>query len=58
MAPFNVGFIGCGRVVEERRFHRLCMVSRPCPGLQSLADYVITALADISEEKRQCFSQT
>lgn len=55
MAPFNVGFIGCGRPWRSDGATGFGMSHAHAMGYKASPDCVITALADISEENAKAF---
>lgn len=58
MAPFKVGFIGCGRPLRTDGATGFGMSHAHAQGYEASPDCVITALADISEENARAFQET
>ena len=58
MAPFQVGFIGCGRPLRTDGATGFGMSHAHAQGYKASPDCVITALADISEENAKAFQET
>lgn len=58
MAPFKVGFIGCGRPWRTDGSTGFGMSHAHAQGYKASDDCVITALADISEENAKAFQET
>ena len=58
MAPFKVGFIGCGRPLRTDGATGFGMSHAHAQGYKASPDCVITALADISLENAQAFQES
>ena len=58
MAPYKVGFIGCGRPWKSDGATGFGMSHAHAMGYKTSPDCVITALADISEENAKAFQET
>ncbi|MBX3015255.1 MAG: Gfo/Idh/MocA family oxidoreductase [Caldilineaceae bacterium] len=57
MAPYKVGFIGCGRPWKSEGATGFGMSHAHAIGYKTSPDCVITALADISEENAKAFQE-
>lgn len=58
MAPYKVGFIGCGRPLRSEGATGFGMSHAHAMGYKTSPDCVITALADISLENAKAFQET
>ncbi|MCB0064626.1 MAG: Gfo/Idh/MocA family oxidoreductase [Caldilineaceae bacterium] len=58
MAPFQVGFIGCGRPRQTDGATGFGMAHAHAQGYTASPDCVITALADLNEENAKAFQET